>query len=164
MGAVISGFGAWEQGQAQAASAKYNAKIADRNAVQAHMNATMASQAGSADVAIQGEKNKAELGQITANQGASNVDVHSGSAADTQESAHEIGMTDALNVRTRATKEAYGYQVQEQDFHAKAEGERAEASNDLTGSYVNAASTFLNQTESSASAFGKYALSGGMSA
>lgn len=117
-GAGISGFGAYEKGQseqqqfdAQAANADYQSQVAANNALIANQNVAMTEQAGVAKEAAQGMKTAASVGTIKAAQGASGIDVNTGSAAQVREAAAELGAQDALTIRSNTAREAYGYEV-----------------------------------------------------
>lgn len=160
-GGGIGALGAIQTAQAQAGAAKENAAIATINQNQATENATLAGEAGSAQAGIQSQKARAQVGSIIANQAAGGIDVNTGSAKDTQLSERDVGELDALQVRSNATKEAYGYQTQATSFGDTAVLDTTEAKNDQTSGGINAASTFLGGVGSAASNYAKYQLSGG---
>lgn len=159
---AIGTVGAIQQGQAQKASATYNAAVQNQNAKISEANAQIVSQAGAEQEAMQERKTRSEVGQIKANQAASGVDVNSGSALDTQASASELGALDALTIRSNATKEAYGYQVQGVNQKAQASLDTFEGQNDETASYYKAAGTFLGGASDASSNFAKYRMAGGI--
>ena len=140
---AIQGIGAIQSSQAAAASAGYNAKVAGQNAQLATQNASFAGAQGEQEVGIQGAKNKAQIGAITANQGASGVDVNTGSSVNVRQSAAEVGMLNALNIRSNAAKSAYGYQVQSASDTAQAALYRSQQSADKTAGYLNAGADIL---------------------
>ena len=158
--ATLGVTGALQQGYANAQADKYNAALATMNSVQAARNASMAAEAGSSQAGIQSMKARAEVGSIKTNQAAGNVDVNSGSAVDTRVSADELGKLDALQIRSNATKEAYGYQVQAKNFENEGKVDKFKASNDLTAGWLNAGSTLLGDIENSGSQAAKYLMMG----
>jgi len=161
LGGAVGALGAIQTAQAQAGAAKENAAIATINQNQATENATLASEAGSAQAGIQSQKARAQVGSIIANQAAGGIDVNTGSAKDTQLSERDVGELDALQVRSNATKEAYGYQTQATSFGDQAALDTTEAKNAQTAGNLNAASTFLGGLGSAGSTYAKYQLSGG---
>jgi len=161
LGGAVGALGAIQTAQAQAGAAKENAAIATINQNQATENATLAGEAGSAQAGIQSQKARAQVGSIIANQAAGGIDVNTGSAKDTQLSERDVGELDALQVRSNATKEAYGYQTQATSFGDQAALDTTEAKNDQTAGNLNAASTFLGGLGSAGSTYAKYQLSGG---
>lgn len=135
---VVQGFGAIEQSQASAASAGYNAKIAAQNAQLATQNAQFAGGQGEQNVGAEALKTKSQVSAITANQGASGVDVNTGSNVNVKQSAAEIGMLNALNIRSQAAQSAYGFQTQAVSDTAQSQLYRSQQSADKTAGYVNA--------------------------
>lgn len=143
---VIGGLGAIQQSRAQAASAGYNAKIASENAKIATQNAGFVGAEGEQNVAAESQKTRAVEGAIIANQGASGVNVNTGSNVDVRESAAKVGMLNALNVRSQAARAAYGYQTQAFSDLAQSKLLRSEQKSDITGGYINAGATILGGT------------------
>lgn len=165
MGTIVDGglqaFGAILQGHSAAESDKYNSQLNSVNSNIAKQNAAIAGQAGAEQATLSSERSRATLGSVKANQAASGIDVNSGSASDTQASVSEIGELDALTVRSNATKEAYGYKAQSENFEAQSNLDKYQEGADLTGSYINAAGTFLGTLDNAASNFAKYQSAGG---
>ena len=128
VGSVISGIGAINSAEAQSANAKYQSEIASNNEQIAQQNAQLASAAGEAQVEQSGIKTRAAVGAIEAAQGASNIDVNSGSAVDVRASASELGQLDALTIRSNAEKQVYGYETQATAFAGQAALSAAQAS------------------------------------
>ncbi len=108
---VLSGVGQAVNAQATEKSAKYNAAIAGNNAALERQNATTAMQEGEANAAAASMASKAKIGGILANQGASGVDVNSGSSIATRSSAAENGELNAINIRSQAARTAYGFET-----------------------------------------------------
>lgn len=161
VGGLTGAYGAYQSGQAQANAAKYNAAVESQNAAISTTNAQIAGQAGAAQAGIQGQKNKATLGAITANQGASGIDLNSGSDIAVRSSARELGELDALSIRSNAARQAYGYENQAVSQQAQSTLSDFEAKNDQQAGQLNAASTFLGSAGSAASNFARYQLNGG---
>ncbi len=141
--AGIGAMGAIQQGNAQAASAGYNAKIAAQNAQIATKNAEYIGAQGNENVAAESQKTRAAEGAITANQGASGVNVNTGSAVDVRESAAKVGMLNALNVRSQAARQAYGQQIQSTSDMAQSQLLRSQQKADKTAGFLNAGATIL---------------------
>lgn len=159
--AGIGAFGAIEQGAAASAAAKANANLSRQNAKINRENAEIASQSGDQRAAMSEQKTRAYVGAIKTNQGASGVDVNTGSALDVQSSAAQLGELDALTVRSNATREAYGYKVQAEDQDFQASLDDAQAKNAGTAGYIGAASTFLGSVGDASSNYSKYLLQTG---
>src|SRR5947209_1984568 len=81
-GAGISAYGAYEQGQATKNAALYQSQVAQNNAKIAKQNADWDIEAGEIAAANRGQQVRAAVGSQKASQGASGVDVNTGSAAD----------------------------------------------------------------------------------
>lgn len=161
--AGIGAIGSIQQSQAQAASAGYNSKISAQNAGIATQNAAFAGAQGEEDVGIQGAKNAATEGTILANQGASGVDVNSGSAVAVRQSAAKVGMLNELNIRSQAAQKAYGFQTQAVSDTAQANLDAAQSSADKTAGYIGAGTSVLGGL-SQASMFSAYLADSGPAA
>lgn len=142
-GTAVSAYGAYEQGQANAAAAKYQAQVAANNAAIAEQNAKMATQKGEIEAEQQGLKNRAEMGAITAEQSAGGVDVNTGSAANVKKGQDILGMTDVSQIRQNAAIENYGYRSQKMGYQAQSGLDTAEASNAATAGDIGAVGSLL---------------------
>ena len=154
-GALTSAAGSYESGQSAKAQAEYQSQIAAQNQVLANQNATQAIAAGEATAEQAAIKQRADTGQIRAAEGASGVDVNSGSALDVQSSQSERDMLDQLIVRSNAERTAYGYKTQGLQFGGqaaleKAAAEQAPVAGDIgaVGSIFSGASGVANQDAS----------------
>jgi hypothetical protein len=143
MSAGIQGMGAIQQSQASAASAGYNAQVASQNAQLQERNAQFASEQGNQDVGAAGAQTKAKIAATLANQGASGIDVNTGSNVDVRESEAKLGMLNALTVRSNAVKQAYGYQVQSASDTGQAQLDKSQQRSDTTGGYLSAGADVL---------------------
>lgn len=140
---AISALGSIQQSRASSAAAGYNAKVAAQNAEQQTRNANFAGAEGEQNVGAEGAKNRAALAATLANQGASGVDVNSGSSVNVRESEAKLGMLNALTVRSNAAKQAYGYQTGAASETAQSNLLNKQKKNDITGGYLNAGATVL---------------------
>jgi hypothetical protein len=142
---------------AGAASSNYQAVVAANNAVLANETADRTLAAGAAATEDVSMKSAANVGTIKAAQGASGVDVNSGSALNVQSSARELGELAATRTENNAQEKAYGYRVQASNDVAQAQldlmtgkqqiaaGEQAQAGDVLKGlgtGLVGAATAF----------------------
>lgn len=143
------------QSRANAAAAGYNAKVAAQNAQLATQNANYVGAQGEQNVAAEGAKTRAGEGAITASQGASGVKLNSGSSVDVRESAAKIGMLNALNVRSQAARQAYGYQTQAVSDTAQSQLYRSQQKADKESGIINAGATILGGI-GAASAYSKF--------
>lgn len=161
-GAGISALGSIQQGKAAAASANYNAQMAANNAAIQRQNSSFAAQEGTANTEAASMKARAEYGAIKANQGASGVDVGSGSSVDVRSSARELGQLNALTVRSNAARQAYGYQTAAMNDEAQSGLDKSQAANASTAGYIGAGSTLLGGIGSTASNYATFKNKGGL--
>jgi len=110
-GAGISAVGAVEGGQATANAANYSAQVAKNNATVENQNAVYAEQAGNVAATTQGLKGAQVAGKIKAGQGASGVDVNTGSNKAVQVGQREVSKLDTETVVNNADLTAYGYRT-----------------------------------------------------
>lgn len=164
IGTGISAFSAIEQGQAASKAASANAQIASNNAAVARQNASFASQEGNANAAAAQMKNRAAAGSLLANQGASGVDVNSGSSKDTRNSQDLLGNLDVATIRSNAARQAYGYQTQATSYGNEASVQNATAANAPIAADISAGGTLLSNaaTGYNTGAWGKQVASGSL--
>lgn len=101
----VQGAGVQQQAEANAEASMYKAAVAQ-------INAKMVRQQAQNDVFAQQLKTKSIIGQQKAIQGASGVDVNTGSPVDVRASAAQMGMLDAITILENAERKAYGYETQ----------------------------------------------------
>jgi len=152
MGAV----GAIQQSKAASAAAGYNAKVAAQNAEVATQNANYAGAQGNQNVAAAQAETRAKVAAIEANQGASGVDINSGSAVDVRQSEAKLGMLNALNSRSKAVRDAYGFQTQSTNYTAQSKLDKSQAKSAKTAGYLNAATTVLGGAGKAADYYGAH--------
>lgn len=165
VGTVVSAYGQYSQGQAAAKASQYNAAMADQNSKVQQQNAQIASQSGSQQAAMQSMKTRALVGQTQANQGASGVTINdkgTPSTSDVTLSERELGRLDAVQIRTNATRHAYGYEVAAVNDKAQSQLDRFQATTQKTGSYLNAGGTLLSGAGQSYGGYQKYKQAGGL--
>lgn len=130
IGAIISGF---QQANAYKAQGEYESTVANTNAKIAQLQEKETLDAGNVEASRQDLKTRQDVGSILASQGASGVDVRSGSSALVRNSVGAVGNQDELTIRSNAQRQAFGYKVQatEDDYRgqfaqltAKAESEQ----------------------------------------
>jgi hypothetical protein len=153
---AVGAVGAIQQGNAASAAAGYNAKIAAQNAEIQRQNAQVAGAQGEQNVAAVGAENKARQAAILTQQGASGVDVNSGSFSEVRQSAAKLGMLDALNTRSQAVRQAYGYQTDAVNYEAQGRLEKMKGKAAKTAGYINAATTVLGGVPNGVNAYDKY--------
>lgn len=144
VGAAVSAGGQLASGQATSEAYAYKAQVAANNAAIARQKGVQDIQAGEIAAVNQGLKTRAKVGSQKAQQGAAGVDVNTGSAADVRAGTEELGMLDALTIRSNAANKAWSDEVQAQSDTAQGQldtmaGEQAE-----TAGYIGAAGTLLS--------------------
>lgn len=148
VGAAVSAGGAIETGQANANAANYRAQVASNNAIIAKQNADYAIKAGEVSAETQGLKGAATGGTLLAHQGASGVDVGSGSAVDVRTSQREGAKLDSETVMNNAELQAYGYGVQSTNYTAESQLDTLTANQATTGADIGAAGSLLSNASS----------------
>lgn len=144
---AFSAVGDLAKGQAESDNLMFQSQVAG-------YNADLSAAVGEAKSTQFGMKTAAQLGTIKAKQGASGVDVHSKSFTDVRESAREMGMLDALTIRSDAAREAYGYRTRQSMLVKGAEDAKS-------ASYLDAFGSLLSGATSISGHFGKESLVGG---
>jgi hypothetical protein len=135
-GGLLSAFGANKQGEAQQQMYNYRAQVAQINANINRQNATWARNKGESEAEQYGMKAAQQRGAIRAAQGASNIDVNSGSAVEVRRSQEKIKDIDLGTIRSNAAKIAY-------DYETKAVMDENQATLDIrTGEYAKEASKY----------------------
>ena len=112
VGSAISAVGAYSQGQSTSRMYGYQANMARINSQIAKQNADYARNQGEQEAVIAGRRGAQQLGGIRAAEGASGLDVNSGSAKDVQTSQKGTTALDLTQIRSNAAKTAYDYDVQ----------------------------------------------------
>jgi hypothetical protein len=148
VGAGISSYGAYEGGQATAASAMYQSQVDANNAKIAQWNAQMEAASGAVKEAAQGMKTANAAGTAKAAQGASGIDVNTGSAANVRQSIGKLGALDALTIRSNTARAVYGYEVQESNDLAQSQLLESEAKQAREAGDLSALGTFLSGASS----------------
>lgn len=156
LGAIKGARGAQAEGKANSQAALYAAQVAKNNQQIALQNKAWAASEGNAAVEQAQMQTRAKIGAITANQGASGVNINSGSSVDVRSSAAETGQLSAINIRSAAARQAYGFENEAQSNAAQAALDKAQASNDITAGNTKAETTLLGGVGSAASSYGNY--------
>lgn len=154
---LLSAGGAIQQGNAAAATGRYNAKIAEMNATISEKRAYDAIERGQQEE----QKKRAEtarlMGAQQAAMAANGVDLSFGSPLDVITGTAALGELDALTIRSNAAREEYDYRVQAASQRAQGSLELMKGQSAQTGSWLSAGSTILSGGANAA----KYAKTGG---
>lgn len=153
MGATIAG----GITQANAATAKgaatqqmnnYQAGVADINAKIARQNADFTLNKGEQEAVQYGLASSQRQGQIKAGQGASGIDINTGTAVDVRASQKMVSDLDMLQIRSNAAKTAYDYNVQAVSNENQANLYRMAGANAVTAASYEATASILGTVSS----------------
>ncbi len=142
-GGILSAFGAEKSGQAQQSMYNYQAQVAKINADIDKQNAEWELNKGQIQTQQYGMKAAQQMGQIRAAQGASNIDVNSGSNALVQSSQKTITGIDMAQIRSNAAKTAYDFDVKSTMDLNQATLDTVAGKNAKTAGDIGAASSIL---------------------
>jgi len=156
VGAGISAYGSYESMEAQSANAAYQAQVAANNAKIAQQNAGMDIQSGEIQAANQGLKTRAAVGTTKAQEAAQGVDVNTGSFPQVRAAESELGMMDALTLRSDAAKAAYGQEVAATSETAQSGLYTAQSTQAANAAPIGALGTLLGSASSVGSTYAKY--------
>lgn len=144
IGAAVSGAGALQSGAASSAAYGYKAQVAENNAAIAKQKAVLDIQSGEIAAVNKGLQTRALVGKEKATQAAAGIDVNTGSAADVRAGSAELGMLDALTIRSNAAKQAWADEVQATSDTAQARLDRMAGDQAETAGMIGAAGSLLN--------------------
>ncbi len=148
IGAGVSAAGAYSTGQANSASAGYQAQVARNNAIIAEQNAQFELQKGNVETENQNYKTRALVGTQKATQAANGLDVNSGSPLDVRRSTTELGHLDALTLLNNAAAKAAGYRAAGANYTAEAGLDEMKASSAKKAGAFSVASSLIGGVSS----------------
>lgn len=134
IGAITSAF---TQSAAYKAQGDYEATVANTNAKLAQLQSKQTLEAGDIEASRENLKTQQAIGSVRATQGASGVDVASGSSALVRNSIQSVGQQDELTIRNNAQKQAWGYQTEAIEDTYKGQFEKDTASAESEQSILN---------------------------
>lgn len=153
---VVSAAGSVMQGQAAQQQAEYQAAVARQNQQIANQYADQELQKGNAEYENQERKTRAAIGSQLAGQGASGLDVNSGSLVDIRSSTAELGKLDSLTTYNNAEKSSYGYKVKATSFANEAQLYDQKGDNAAMAGWIGAGSSLLGGATSFADKWNTY--------
>lgn len=147
-GAATAAYGAHEQGVANANMGAYQAAVA-RN------NETIAKGYAEAEI-VKGQRleeqkrrdTQSQISAIRAAEGASGLDVNSGSPLSLQSDTAMVGELDAQTIRNNAQRSAYGYQTEGLNYAARASMNDMESANAARAGNLGAWSSIIGGASS----------------
>lgn len=150
-GGAFSALGNIFSGNSQKQMYDYQSQVALINANIDKQNAEWELNKGELEATQKGMQAGQQFGQIVAGQGASNLDVNSGSNRLVQQSQQKLTQMDLSTIRANAAKNAYDYTVKSvQDTNQAAIYTQA-GKNAQTAGYIGAASSIIGSAGSVAS-------------
>ena len=115
-GTALGAYGAYRQGQAQAAAYSYQAKVAEQNRQIALNNAAMERQTGLEEARRQRIATLQEIGKQEVSLAANGIDVGYGTSLDIIEDTSMLGELDALTIEYNSEKRARNYEIEANNF------------------------------------------------
>jgi predicted membrane GTPase involved in stress response len=143
MGGFLGAKGAEKSGQAQQQMYNYQAQVAQINATIDRQNAEYALNQGEQQAQQFGMKAAQQRGQIIADQGASNIAIGMGSAAEVVRSQNLLTRMDLTQIRSNAAKTAYDFSTKATMDLNQATLDTMAGANARTAGDINAASSIL---------------------
>jgi hypothetical protein len=156
VGGVLNAGSSYDAAHAQSQNAAYQAQVAKNNAVIAGRNANMDLQAGVTAENNRGMKTRAQEGTALAAEGASGVDVNTGSFVGARKAISEIGALDALTIRSDTAKKMYADETQQSNFQAESGLDTAESEEASDAAPLAAAGSLLSGASSVGGNYYKY--------
>lgn len=142
-GGLLASIGSIFSGISQKNMYDYQAQVSRINSQIDQQNSEYSLNQGEQQATITGLKGAQQFGAIRANQGASNIDVNSGSTVNVQNSQKQITAMDLTTIRQNAAKTAYDWQVKStSDLNQAGLYDKA-GSNAETAGFLGAASSIL---------------------
>lgn len=148
LGGIMGAQGARAQGSAASQMSMFQMGVAQMNARIARQNAEYADYQGEVKANKYGMEAAQRMGHIKAAQGASGLDVGSGSAKDVQASQGIVTSMDLNQIRANAAKAAYDYRTQAAGFAMEAMGDAFGAANAMRASRINAGTSIISAASS----------------
>lgn len=159
-GTAISAGSAIYGGMASKSMYDYKSQVATMNKQIADRNAAYAVAAGEVNAQRKGMEVRGRIGETEAKQGASGLDVNSGSAVDIRESEAQLGSFDEMTIRAGAEKESYGFKVQSANYAAEAQLDKTAGKYAEVEGFVKAASSIVGGASSVSDKWLKYSNAG----
>lgn len=132
------------QGQAAAAQAKYESKIANRNAELEERKVRDAISRGETEQRNHYRRLAQAMGEARVKSAAAGLDVNFGSAANLEGDIALIGYEDSAAIAENTHKEIQGYDINAANFRSESAAAKARGKAAKTASYISATGTLLS--------------------
>lgn len=156
VGGIMSAQGARQQGKAAQQMGLFQAGIASINAGIARQNANYIRQQGEVQAQRFGMGAKSRMADIVSAQGASGLDVGSGSSKMVQDSFKVVSDMDMAQIRANAAKAAYDYDIQAQSHDLESIGHLMGVENAKAATRINVMSSIVGSASSVADKWMSY--------
>lgn len=140
---VMGAIGAISSANAASASANYQAAVAAQNAQIAKQNAEFERKSGEQQAQTEGLKDKAQIGGIIADEGASGLDITTGSKKGVIGSQQKLATYNEEIIRNNSARKAYDYETQAFNYEAQQGLFKLQASSARTGGMLSAFGSLL---------------------
>jgi hypothetical protein len=147
-GSGIGAIGSLMKGQSQSQMYGYQAGIAELNAKIALQNKDYAFATGETEAQKYGAAARYRMGAIRSGEGASGIDIGSGSKAKVQEGQQTVTNIDMAQIRNNAARKAYGFEVEATQDTAQAALYTKAGSDAKTGGEIGALGSLVSGTTS----------------
>lgn len=156
IGAGVSAYGSYQQGQAQKAQADYQAKVNENNAKLANWQADDSRVRGQEAEANQRRKAGMFLESQKTSLAGQGFDIYDDTGQMVMNDTVTLGEIDAQTIRKNANREAFGYESQAANFMNQSSLSKAAGENAVTSSYINMGSTLFSGASSVAGKWTDY--------
>lgn len=157
--ALSTGFSAYQQvqqGKAQQAQYEYQAAVDRNNQQIAQWQAQDALDRGAEEERRRRVQTNQQIGTQRTQFASSGIDLGSENVIDTLSDTAMIGELDALTIRSNAEREAFGHEVQAQNFENSATANTTAGENARTTGTLNATSTILGGASTVSNQYDKW--------
>lgn len=143
IGAGISAYGVFRQGQAASAEADFRSQIASNNAIIANQNAEIALEKGRAEIRDERRRTRQAIGLQRAQLAAQGFDVSEGSSIDILGDTAALGELDVLRIEADAENRARNFRIQAGSFESEATLGRVASKTARQAGRIGAGSTLI---------------------
>lgn len=160
VGSTIAAGSAIYGGFASKSMYDYKAQVATMNKQIAERNADYAIAVGEVNAQRKGMETRARIGQTEAAQGASGLEVGSGTNAAVVESEKALGSFDEMTIRAGAQRESAGFKTQAMNFEAEAQSDKTAGKYAEVEGFTKAAGSIVGGASSVSDKWLKYSTAG----
>lgn len=141
---VMGAYGTYQQGQAQAEAAEYNAEVQEQNAKLKDAQAKDAIARGDAEARQHRLRVSGRVASQRSALAGAGIELDSGSALAVQEDTAAAGAAEVADIEANARREAFGYRTGAFNSRADSALSEANAANTRTGTMITMGSDFMS--------------------